>query len=61
MIWAICPRNGRKYPRVTNASIFKHLADHISKTNSNRLSGNLEDIKIPEEKPPLAPLNEHWI
>ena len=27
---------------------------NISKTKSNRLSGNIEDINVPDENPPLS-------
>ena len=50
--------NDRKFPRTTNANIFKSLVD-ISKTNSNGLSGNTEVIKIPEGNSPLMPSIEH--
>ena len=36
----------------------KQLTIDISKTNGNKLSGNIEDIKIPEENPSPTPLSK---
>ena len=43
-----------------HAKTYKYDASYIDifKSNSNRQSGNIEDIKIPEEKPPLTLLSE---